>query len=320
MSPPDPWQHLSLQQTWRQTLYIRPRLRPELRISKALRWPRTSSGRLRPAAASIIVPPTVISTIPANAATDVPFNQAVSATFSEAMNPSTINSATFNLTSSGGTPVAGLVAYAAIGNTLTFTPTVNLPPNTLFTAAITTGAQDLAGDALSSNYVWTFTTGSAPVVIPPELVATLPVNAATNVPLTQVVIATFSKAMDPLTITTATFQLTSTLGGSAIPATVTYDAVNFIATLTPTSPLTASTSYNRDRERSNRPSGRSIGEQWRAKSLELHDGCDSHSAAYRSWANHIVVWRFWRWGGNHESGNQHGHQWRGYRGPRESPL
>jgi hypothetical protein len=195
------------------------------------------------AAAPIVVPPTVISTIPANAATDVPFNQAVSATFSKAMNPATINSTTFNLTGPGVTPVAGLVAYAAIGNTLTFTPTSNLAPGTLFTATVTTGAQDLAGDALSSNYVWTFTTGSAPVVIAPELVSTLPANAATNIPLTQAVIATFSKAMDPLTITTATFQLTSTQGGTPIPATVTYDAVNFVATLTPISPLTTGTSY-----------------------------------------------------------------------------
>jgi len=46
-------------------------------------------------------------------------------------------------------------------------------PNTLYTATITTGAQDLAGTALASNYVWTFTTAVAIVVVPPTVIATV---------------------------------------------------------------------------------------------------------------------------------------------------
>ena len=194
------------------------------------------------AAATDVTPPTVISTVPADGATAVPLNQIVSATFSESMNPATINSTTFTLTGPGATAVAGLVAYAAVGNTLTFTPTASLAPSTLFTATITTGAQDLAGNALVSNYVWTFTTGTTVNTTPPELVLTVPANVATDVPLNQAVSATFSEAMDPLTITTATFQLTGP-GGVAIAGTVSYDAIDFIATFTPTLPLIASTTY-----------------------------------------------------------------------------
>jgi hypothetical protein len=138
--------------------------------------------------------------------------------------------------------VAGLVAYAAIGNTLTFTPTANLAASTVYTATITTGAKDLAGVGLASNYVWTFTTGTAVVPVPPEIVSTVPKNLATGVPLNQAVSATFTKAMNPLTLTSSTFQLTQ--GGVLVPATITYDAVNLIATLTPTAPLTASTTYS----------------------------------------------------------------------------
>ena len=185
--------------------------------------------------------PTVTSTIPANLATLVPLNQIVSATFSKAMNPATINGGTFTLTGPGTTAVTGLVAYAAVGNTLVFTPTANLAPSTLFTATITTGVTDLAGNALASNYVWTFTTGTTLVALLPQIVSTVPANAAINVPLNQAVSATFTKAMNPLSLTTATFQLTK--GGTLIPATITYDAINFIATLTPTAPLTASSSY-----------------------------------------------------------------------------
>jgi hypothetical protein len=194
------------------------------------------------AAAGTGTPPTVISTIPLNLATGVPLNQIVSATFSVAMNPATINGTTFTLTGPGATAVSGLVAYAAVGNTLTFTPTANLAPSTLFTATITTGAKDLAGAGLASNYVWTFTTGTVTATIAPEIVSTVPANAATAVPLNQAISATFTEAMNPLTITTATFQLTGP-GGTAIAGTVSYNAINFIATFTPTAVLTASTTY-----------------------------------------------------------------------------
>jgi len=194
------------------------------------------------AAAVVVIPPTVISTIPLNGATDVPLNQIVSATFSTAMDPATINSSTFSLKGPGANAVAGLVAYAAIGNTLTFTPTAKLPPSTLFTATISTGAADLAGTALGSDYIWTFTTGAAVVVVPPEIVSTVPANAATDVALNQAVSATFTEAMNPLTLTTSTFTLTGP-GGTAITGTVSYDAVNFIASFTPTHPLVAASSY-----------------------------------------------------------------------------
>lgn len=194
------------------------------------------------AAAVIGTPPAVNSTVPAGGATSVPLNQTVSATFSEAMNPATINSTTFTLMGPGTTAVAGLVAYAAIGNTLTFTPTANLAPSTLFTATITTGATNLAENPLAANYVWTFTTGTTVDTTPPQLVSTVPANTAADVPLNQAVSATFSEAMNPLTITTGTFTLTGP-GGTAIAGTVSYDAINFIATFTPTAPLIASTIY-----------------------------------------------------------------------------
>jgi hypothetical protein len=194
------------------------------------------------AAAIVITPPTVTSTIPANLASNVPLNQVVSATFSKAMNPATISSTTFQLTGPGTTNVAGLVAYATIGNTLTFIPTANLAQNTLFTATITTGVADLAGNAMASDYVWSFTTGAAPDTTAPELVSTVPANGASNVSLNEAVSATFTEAMNPLTITTATFTLTGP-GGTAVAGTVSYDAINFIATFTPTASLTAGSSY-----------------------------------------------------------------------------
>jgi len=186
--------------------------------------------------------PTVLATVPANLAIGVPLNQVLSATFSEPMNAATINSATFTLAGPGATVVTGQVAYASVGNTATFTPTANLTANTVYTATITTGATDLAGNALAVNYVWTFTTGATLDTVKPIIVSTIPANAAINVALNQVVSATFSKAMNPLTITTATFLLTGP-GAAQIAGTVSYDPINFIATFTPSALLTASSIY-----------------------------------------------------------------------------
>jgi hypothetical protein len=112
-------------------------------------------------------PPTVISTVPADNATGVAITGTITATFSEAMDSGTIDATTFTLTGPGLTPVAGAVSYS--GTIATFTPTAYLANSTLFTATITTGAKDLAGNALASNKVWTFTTvpvlGPAPVVL-----------------------------------------------------------------------------------------------------------------------------------------------------------
>jgi hypothetical protein len=104
--------------------------------------------------------PTVISVAPPNAATGICPNTIVTATFSEAMNASTINTTTFTLTGPGLTQVAGAVTYVASSDVATFTPTNPLALNTLYTATITTGAHDIGGDPLASNYVWTFMTSA----------------------------------------------------------------------------------------------------------------------------------------------------------------
>jgi hypothetical protein len=183
--------------------------------------------------------PTVTLTVPADTSISVATNTKIAATFSEAMNPLTITGTTFTVvnTTAGGTAVAGTVAY--IGKTATFTPTSNLPASSLFTASITTGVTDLAGVAIVSNYVWTFTTGTATDTTAPTVTLTDPLNGAIDVALSKSVKATFSKAMDPPTITATTFTLEQ--GTTPVPGTVTY--VGLVATFTPLSALTLDTTY-----------------------------------------------------------------------------
>ena len=185
--------------------------------------------------------PTVIATNPVNTATGVPINQAASATFSEAINPATVTTSTFEISGPGGVAVAGTVTYAAPGSVATFTPSVPLAPSTLFTATITTGVMDLSGNALATNYVWTFTTGAAPDTTPPAVLCTDPANNQTGVPFNKALYACFSEAMNPSSINSTTYTLTS--GGVAVPGLVTYAVVDDSATFIPTNNLAAGTVF-----------------------------------------------------------------------------
>ena len=76
------------------------------------------------------------------------------------LNPSYTTTNTLTLTSSSGGSISGTVSY---GNKVaTFTPSSNLSYATTYTATITTGVKDVSGNAMSSAYTWSFTTGSAP--------------------------------------------------------------------------------------------------------------------------------------------------------------
>jgi len=184
--------------------------------------------------ASSAAAPTVTSTAPIYAATGSPINTKILVTFSTAMNPSSITNSTFTL-KHGTTSDTGTVNY--IGVTATFSPAASLAANTLYTATITTGAKDSAGHALAVDFVWSFTTGVLADTTPPTVIGTSPVLA---VALDSSISATFSKAMDPLTITSSTFTMTQ--GSASITGTVTYAGTT--ASFKPSTSLATNTAYS----------------------------------------------------------------------------
>jgi len=115
--------------------------------------------------------PTIISVSPTNNEQSLSRNEQVTVAFSKDMNPATINADTF-LVTQRTTPEAGAyrslaidgtVTYNSNDRTATFTPTEMLSPSeqygNVFTVMITTGATDLAGNSISQDYAWSFTTG-----------------------------------------------------------------------------------------------------------------------------------------------------------------
>ena len=115
-------------------------------------------------------PPTITANNPANNAPNIAIDTNVQVTFSEPMNNSTINSTTFRV--NAGSDIAGQIAYNSSNYTATFTPSAQLNYNTDYTVTVSTGAQDLAGNAITGTYTFFFSTISDMPNIPASFSAT----------------------------------------------------------------------------------------------------------------------------------------------------
>lgn len=111
--------------------------------------------------------PTVLSTSPASGVTDIALSSSVIVTFSEAMDPSTITATTFYLRDSSLNQVPGVISSS--GATATFSPAVSLQRGTSYSACVTTGAADLAGNHLQNNDCWSFSAVSNSGIFKPSM-------------------------------------------------------------------------------------------------------------------------------------------------------
>ena len=202
-------------------------------LAAAYHWSFTTAN------SSDTTAPGVSVVTPRNNAVDVAINSAISATFNEPLNPDSVNATSFTLSDGTGVPVPGTVNYN--GTTATFTPGTSLATGSLYTATLTTAITDLAGNALVSNYVWSFTTlaTNPSDTTPPTISTESPANGAIDVARNSAVSVTFSEALNPVTVNTASFILTSAAG--VVAGTVTYDGIN--ATFIPLTDLLDSTLY-----------------------------------------------------------------------------
>src|SRR5439155_1234565 len=96
-----------------------------------------------------------------------------------------------------------------------------------------------AGNALASDYVWSFSTGVAPDTTAPMVSAMVPANTATGVGLSAQIASTFTEAMDASTIKISTFTLKQ--GTTPVAGTVSYSGVT--ATFAPAANLPPLTIY-----------------------------------------------------------------------------
>ena len=103
--------------------------------------------------------PTVMTTNPLPGATGV---AVITARFSEPMLVSSIESSTFILTGPGTVVIPGTVTYNFETRIARLVPDNSLAADTGYTATVTTGVKDLAGNALADDHSWNFTTSESP--------------------------------------------------------------------------------------------------------------------------------------------------------------
>jgi hypothetical protein len=184
--------------------------------------------------------PTVSSALPASGATGVARNTSVSVVFSEPMTNTTLTTASVMLKkTSTGVAVNGTVKRS--GNTVTFTPSANLAASTQYSATVTTGARDAAGNPLDASFNWNFSTGANVDSTPPQISGMDPPGYATNVALNRSIKARFSESMKASTLTTKSFKLKATSSGTLVSGTV--SASDIYGEFIPSSPLAANTQY-----------------------------------------------------------------------------
>jgi len=192
-------------------------------------------------AALDLIPPTVSSytqTYLPNSTLVTP-DSSIAVLFSEAMDATSINSTTFSISDPNNNKVSGVVAYSS--NVATFTPGALLNPGTTYTATITTGVKDAAGNAMSVNYSWQFSTATASNLS--HIVYTSPTNNATGVSTGSYISVRFDQTSSRGT--NLNFSVTcSASGATAYNGTTTFDPNWNIANFYPLTSLAANSTCN----------------------------------------------------------------------------
>jgi hypothetical protein len=180
----------------------------------------------------------VTSRNPGVNATGVATTSPVTATFSEAVQ-GTATAGAFTL-KTGTTTVGATVSYDAAGRTATLKPAAVLAANTQYTASLTNGIKDLAGNPLATTPAWSFITAAAADRTAPTVTSRTPSSGATSVSRTGSVTVTFSEPVNGVSNTTFVLK---TSGGSTVAATVTRNGTGNQWILKPNTTLSSRATY-----------------------------------------------------------------------------
>ena len=185
--------------------------------------------------------PQMLGSSPSNAANNVPLNALIVLEFSKPIDVISVSNGLQFL--SAGQPVQGGVALSTSNQQITFTPLGGLAPNTTYSVVTTAAITDIGGLALANPATLSFVTGSSTDTATPSVTTVSPGNNATGIPTNGVVQVQFNKLIDPLTVTSMTFQVSPY--GTSVPTAgiISISASGQTATFSPSTPLEVTTQY-----------------------------------------------------------------------------
>ncbi len=179
--------------------------------------------------------PFVVSVAPSANATSVPVTTKMISTFNEEIKGESLSSTTF-IVKTGSSTIPGTISVS--GGIVTFTPSALLSSGTLYNITVTKEVKDAAGNPMTADFSWSFTTLAD--VTAPTVSSVLPAANATAVQTNIKPSVTFSEPMNNSTITTSSILLKQ--GSTSLAGTVSVSGNT--ATFSPAAVLSGNTQYS----------------------------------------------------------------------------
>jgi hypothetical protein len=105
------------------------------------------------------IPPLIVARYPADGDTGVPLNALIQVEFNEAIDWNTLGSG-YRLEDLNGNLVPATITYYINSYRAVYTPSAQLNPGQTYVLRVTTNVKDSVGNALESEALWSFTTGT----------------------------------------------------------------------------------------------------------------------------------------------------------------
>ena len=151
---------------------------------------------------------TLVAVSPANGSVGVSNLAQVQITFSEVIDPASANNILVQDCSLGCANLSGTWAVnPSNGAQVTFTPTQPYPAGASIRAYTQDQVLDLAGNTDSASVVTTFTVGTTADTTAPTVTSVTPANGTTSVGPDPMVVLTFSKSVNPATVTATSIAI-----------------------------------------------------------------------------------------------------------------
>ncbi|NCC52510.1 MAG: hypothetical protein EOM20_15010, partial [Spartobacteria bacterium] len=177
-------------------------------------------------------PPTVTNTLPADEAVDVSATNVIQVYFSE-----NISEASRTNASCISMPGMNGALTWPVNSRAVFTPASNMTYNASYIVHVSANIRDVAGNAMSAPYSFSFTVQDVPDTNPPSVVSFQPTNGTDWVTVDSSVAVTFDEDMDTNTLLAASFFIQGVTG------TVGYNKESKTAIFTPVANLDFAQTY-----------------------------------------------------------------------------
>ena len=176
---------------------------------------------------------------PVYSSTNVPVNTILGIEYNQALLPVTVNTINVTLEQyTSATYQTSTLSLVGGGQVIQIQPSSNLAPNLPYRACVS-GVTNIDGVPVQ-NYCLYFTTGTAIDTAAPTIVAVAPSNSSTNVGTNAGVSVTFNKAINPVSVTGSTIQL-SAGATTETPSSISFSPDYKRVSITPQAPLPQST-------------------------------------------------------------------------------